>query len=442
MSGRFIKSRPGSAMSRGARPAPISLAQISALFGGLLFAYLISWGLFTPVRETAFLAAVAIAIVATITASRVYLQLPLAAFIAFCSCYALASWFHALPTAWTDYYDRTAVIRQYMWVPLIPLFVTAFSQFIRRYEHVFWKYPKTIVAVLFLWTRACSLYLTEPDEWFNNATLYGVNNVTMPVISLWLLIILTTRDTAKKLLLLVPLLVLATSATNFLTVIFAALVVAFGHPRRMAVAMALAIIAMLFTAPFFFQEFSALDPNSGIRAYFWRDAIDAIVQSHGIGVGYGTEYITNYFQALTGSRWTVVGEGDAGRMYLSTHSSFYDVAMRTGVVGAVLLLAWINDLFKVGLRCSKREFAVYYCLLAQVLLATAFNPGMVSVNAFLGVCFALSIMNVRSGPRPQSRRFVRIARPAGGAEGGDAREFGYAYGSRAGAARGHERQGR
>ena len=154
-----------------------------------------------------------------------------------------------------------------------------------------------------------------------------------------------------------------------------------------------ALSAFLAVAPYFALELHRMDPNTGIRSSLWRDTITAVEQTFGVGVGYGTEYITNNFIELKGRSWTVISESAAGRLFIGTHSGIYDVLLRLGVVGLLLFAIWLLQELAVAGRSRNLATAQTTAGIGIVLMTAIFvNVGMASMGFVFGVSFCVAAL--------------------------------------------------
>lgn len=103
------------------------------------------------------------------------------------------------------------------------------------------------------------------------------------------------------------------------------------------------MIAGIFILPIMSGLFTNIfDANSWWRLLYWKDELAQLVQSYGLGVGYGTSYATENFVGNLGS---VVSGPFAATAEYSTldklfitgpHNSYVSIAFRLGIVGIVL----------------------------------------------------------------------------------------------------------
>lgn len=175
-----------------------------------------------------------------------------------------------------------------------------------------------------------------------------------------------------------------------------------------------AFIGISLAAPFFVIELYGIDHNSGFRALLWRDAIQTIVETNGVGVGYGTEYIKNDFYALAND-WYLTAEDSDDRLSIGTHSSLYDVAFRTGILGVLLIGLWFSGLLRVCFDRSNFSPAMHKmnvfagCMLVVI---NTVNMGLTTVNFLMSTALyaAWLVMSAQSAKERGSSRGMRPGR--------------------------------
>ena len=113
------------------------------------------------------------------------------------------------------------------------------------------------------------------------------------------------------------------------------------------------MIAAMFVLPFFDSQFSnLLDVNSYWRLRYWHDELLQLVDSHFLGVGYGTAYATINFVGNTTN--ITSGPFSATKEYTTmdllfvtgSHNSLISVSFRLGVIGIALFLSMLWMFYK------------------------------------------------------------------------------------------------
>ncbi|MER8880319.1 O-antigen ligase family protein [Mesorhizobium sp. M0408] len=117
-----------------------------------------------------------------------------------------------------------------------------------------------------------------------------------------------------------------------------------------------------------------LDPNTGWRVTFWRDALEALAETWGIGVGFGTEALRNEYTMVIG-RLFFLPEEDTSFLLIGTHNAFFDIILRLGMVGLVLWSAVIIGCYpsskmpvRVRAHAAVAFFTLFICVFSNVAL--------------------------------------------------------------------------
>lgn len=136
------------------------------------------------------------------------------------------------------------------------------------------------------------------------------------------------------------------------------------------------MIAGIFILPIMSGLFTNIfDANSWWRLLYWKDELAQLVQSYGLGVGYGTSYATENFVGNLGS---VVSGPFAATAEYSTldklfitgpHNSYVSIAFRLGIVGIVLFLVMIFDLIeKISEKNNEISRCAIFMLFSSIVL--------------------------------------------------------------------------
>lgn len=150
------------------------------------------------------------------------------------------------------------------------------------------------------------------------------------------------------------------------------------YPIIMMIGLSVACMSFIAIAPFFAVPLHDIDHNTGVRAILWRDTLRASADTYGFGfgVGYGTEYIKNRFEEIMPPGWTIgTGPND---IFVATHSSFYDVLLREGVIGLCLFASWFFHSIRVPSQAGLHEKRYMACVAALLVINSAVNVGLSS----------------------------------------------------------------
>lgn len=158
-------------------------------------------------------------------------------------------------------------------------------------------------------------------------------------------------------------------------------------------------VAMCFLLPLMLSHLETiLDANSLWRTRFWADELNMLVESHFMGVGFGTSYASsNFLNPFTYQPW---GEGDpfvATAQYsiydkvfvTGPHNSFVSVAFRLGLVGIGLFVAYLFILQMKQLKHIQNISLGSLYLICSGLTIIALNVGLESPCYLLMFVFAV-----------------------------------------------------
>lgn len=121
-----------------------------------------------------------------------------------------------------------------------------------------------------------------------------------------------------------------------------AIIICAPWPRLVALGAIVGIVIVYIAILIYFDDLIfdiwRLDHNTGIRIIFLRDALEALSQTYGIGVG--KEALVNTYSAFNHTH--IDWERDFGSyMTTSLHNSFAAIAFRLGIMGAVLFILFL-----------------------------------------------------------------------------------------------------
>ncbi|RDB60538.1 hypothetical protein C1878_13885 [Gordonibacter sp. 28C] len=158
----------------------------------------------------------------------------------------------------------------------------------------------------------------------------------------------------------------------------------------------LAIVIACFIVPFVPFGDLGLDANTSWRISYWRDELDQLLATYGMGVGYGTSYASYSFigSATFGPFAATEQYSTLEKMYVvGCHNSFISLAFRLGIAGVSLLLAYILSL--ASRKRSYREgFTSSACFaVISSLIIICFNVGFESPAYFFLFAFSVSYLN-------------------------------------------------
>lgn len=326
---------------------------------------------------------------------------PLILFSLICCLYATLSTLVVLPSAWTTLHQIGAIPQQSLFAPLIAILFLLLHTHIRRLEGD----PRRLLrdaSILLALTLAAAYFGHSPTHFHNLlTTIHGLQNV--PAIQLIVLsaALLCLRSGWARIPLLAVFLWMSARSPFGQNIVFAALFVAIWLAPRHAVHLLMAYVAASLCTfivavldPFVLH---GVDPNITVRMFLLRDALAAFWQSGGIGIGFGTESISNYYPEH--HRPVFFDPFGATFIHIGTHNSFATVLMRTGVPGFGLLLWLLVGFVRRAARTGDPGRRAFVCGMIGFFYTTMMlNPALESFVYLYGVILTMSAAWAMSDP--------------------------------------------
>lgn len=154
--------------------------------------------------------------------------------------------------------------------------------------------------------------------------------------------------------------------------------------RFMSVVVGSTIAMTLLAGPIYRSTSLEMDANSIWRLSYWADEMGTLSASFGLGVGFGTSYGSISFlgSAIYGIEGGPFGSDDGfsslEKVFITgSHNSFVSIAFRLGIVGIVLLLAYLYESYRRSLRYRDVQPLVPFLFFSAVVIV-AFNVGLES----------------------------------------------------------------
>jgi hypothetical protein len=166
-----------------------------------------------------------------------------------------------------------------------------------------------------------------------------------------------------------------------------------------------ALTVFSIAAPYFALELFSVDPNTGVRALFWRDALSAVHDTSLLGVGYGTESVTNVYWELGGWQFN---EEELNVLFIGVHNSFYQILFRCGIVGLLALayLLWrLARLVMISTHDGRRHrMWLWMTLLTSMMI----NPAFDSINFLFANMFCIALIQAHIPIHPNAPRMGKV----------------------------------
>jgi hypothetical protein len=338
-------------------------------------------------------------------AGRRYLVQPLLLFAVITAIYALLSYFGLLDQRLTLLFSPDAVFQQCAYGLFLAFAVAGFAFY---HEGVAEGRPgflrlEEIVFFLAVFSRLLSMAMANPtaeigldltasssglSQFVNGETFLGFIFVrrllqtprySQPINVFVALCLLITAGSAQSRLALLPLLAMAITPSL---------------RKPIAAWFIVSLFSLIIVAWPFAQEVWIADANTGIRLFFWHDAVQRFFESYGIGVGFGTETIRPVYD-LKAADVTLQTIDSPGFILIGSHNAFIDALYRMGVLGFACLAYYVTKTIWSVLRSVSAD--VFDCwVVCLVITVLVVNVGLVSFNFFFGSAFLLGWLTYRA----------------------------------------------
>ena len=348
---------------------------------------------------------------------------PLWLFTAWGTIYLIFSYMHRFPPAWTVYFDKGVIPQQGAFVFAIWPIVSASQRFWRgkRSQSLI---DFTSIVILASFAIGCGLdmainggfTLARVAATLKNdsaivlfvITFYMFNKKNMPMHGVFALMTLYVG-------------VLQSYLQTLLTYVYAWFLRFLNLSRfRISRLVLVGVVASALIGTLYglahIETVWLLDKNTGWRLLFWHGTLEALQQTRGIGIGFGTEALQNFYRDIPHD--VFIADDTSNFLLVGTHNAFSDVALRLGVVGLALLLLIVFRSFparniKPGLvwHANVVFFMVFICMYLNVALQSPTYA--IGISFLLGYLRALNCEAARMPaklkarmPAPQAGRVV------------------------------------
>ncbi|MFM2042066.1 MAG: hypothetical protein RLY86_642 [Pseudomonadota bacterium] len=129
------------------------------------------------------------------------------------------------------------------------------------------------------------------------------------------------------------------------------------------------------------------DPNTTVRALMWKDGLQTVVDTYGVGIGFGREVVQNSYALL--NRDNLYDGGDL--MTGGIHNSYISMMMRTGLIGFIFFaLGFLHSAWPTDRPVPERQTAYLAYLMAYI--SCWVNVAIESPLALIGVTMMLGFV--------------------------------------------------
>lgn len=343
----------------------------------------------------------------------------LSAYLALCLLAGVLSHYRVFPISWQVVFLNEAIARQL--IPVISFFAVAWaSKAYFRQRLLSGDVFAGDLAILFLsFVFAPFIMLQQGVQYQDDDTASSVlaaygsfcNNIMIGLFFVtgrlfcargW------SRVAAGAAILLVA---VTTHFSQFRLVAAAALAILLGAPPRLAAVTVVAGLSLGYAVQMnHIPEALAESPNAGIRLAFISDVFSSLSDTHGMGIGYGTESVRWTYRFPGLPEFTFMPDpASLSRERLlevlsrGVHNSFAQATLRTGLLGACLLLGAFFAAFPPSnlTRAVKSHASIVFII---IFVACFVNPGLESPVQLVGIGFIYGyLLALRGSTRPWRR---------------------------------------
>jgi O-antigen ligase len=215
----------------------------------------------------------------------------------------------------------------------------------------------------------------------------------------------------------IALIAVTTHFAQFRVVASTVLATLLGIPARFAVVVTMAGLILSYAtqihrAP---EIIAAGNTNAGLRLLFIEDTFSSLKDTYGLGIGYGTESVRWRYKLPNRPDFTFMPDVNVitqdrllELLSRGVHNSFAQAALRTGVLGFVLLVCAYGAAFPP--RSLPRPVRAHASMLFVIIFVASFvNPALESPLQEVGIGFLYGYLLAL---RARAEAWCRVSRPS------------------------------
>jgi O-antigen ligase len=337
-------------------------------------------------------------------------------FSIFAIVYAALSTIRIFPPAWTIRYELTAIPQQALFAYAMPVTFAVMVLYFQKFLVTASSRAVLANQMFAIWIAWKIIgFLDAPlGSWFLDLfAVTAMGNSSSLIIASVSLYLLDVSNNLKKYAVLLTFLILSSLSPFSQNLIYALIFILIWLFPKKAYFITYSFItgSVLIYIIYINDPFALyfIDNNLTVRLIILRDAVAGFVQSNFIGVGFGTESVTNDYAHLGIDHFQ--SDDDPGFIHLAAHNSFGSIAFRLGIFGFLIFIYFlIKTLRKISNSVEPRQKAMKCSLFLAFFVVTFTNPALESYIYLYGVCVYLSLIwamspGLKTGTfRPLARR--------------------------------------
>lgn len=341
--------------------------------------------------------------------------------------YVVFSLMGLLPRTWTRYFEVSAIPQQALFLYAMPTTILVVLFYISKKLHSVAQIRELAAKLFFTWVAVkvigilIAAFYPSAEEvgLLQMISISGMGTTSSLVIVAAALYLGTISKPLNRVPIILAFIAFSLispfSQNKIFALVFALIWVFPRHSFKILLALILISVMVYFYGYLSPYSLYGVDQNLTVRVVLLRDAISGFFDSGLMGVGFGTEAISNYY-ALFGNP-VFHNEEESGFIHLAHHNSFATVAFRLGVVGLALFLFFTYQTIKeVGAEGACNERAVKCSAFLAFFVVVFLNPALESFVYLYGVCLYLGVIwafsysrSIMGNDASISRRAERIS---------------------------------
>jgi len=325
---------------------------------------------------------------------RDYVPSSMVVFSAISLIYVFFSLFNVFPSVFTILFELKAIPQQSLYsYSLIPAFFLMKSVFCYYLQSSVGR-KKLAFHMFSIWIiiNCYSMIITGFEVISIPFSIAGLGNTSAIIISATALYLSAEKSVKKRYRVLLIFSVFSFLSPFSQNIVYAIVFfMMWVSPRYSFVFLLGFIVSSIMVYIYFYQyPLSAyfIDSNLFVRLVLLGDAIDGFLKSNLIGVGFGTESLSNNYLMFDNPEFK--DADDTGFIHLSVHNSFATIAYRIGVLGFIALIWFVIRSLKLAYY-NKNDKALISSMLLAFFIVTFQNPGLESYVYLYGIFIYLSL---------------------------------------------------
>ena len=311
-------------------------------------------------------------------------------FTVIANCYFVLSFFKVFPQIWTTEFEVKAIPQQaffvYSMLPIFYLFFTFIVYHLHSKQRLNQLFKLLVIVVIY--SKIVQSFLDDFDfqVFFSVA---GLGNISAFIILGMGLAIASTENLKHKYFLMLLFIFGSVYSPYSQNLVFLVLFLGVFILTKYSFPILLSFVfsTVVFYAIFIQNPMAVhfIDQNLTVRLVLIKDAIDGLIDSNFIGVGFGTESIKNYYPLFKNPIFH--NQDNAGFIHLAVHNSFATISYRLGIIGFISFLVFLYEMLLAIKNTQKNKPVASVFFLCFYVVAFQ-NPALESFTYLVG-CFLM-----------------------------------------------------